>query len=326
VFSKNLFQNLADRKREVLSKRFGLNDLEPLTLQAIGDELGITRERVRQIENDALLTLKHQQASKLNKPFQIILDYLNRNGGLREESILLQDLGENRFQNYIVLFLTLGDDFKKIKETEDFFTLWTTEEKKIQEAKLIIKELVRELKRRNDLMEAEEMNKKISLNLEMPILISYIDVSKYIFQSPFGQYGLAYWPEVKPRGLKDNAYLVLKKEANPLHFKEIAQKIGELSNSKENILPESVHNELIRNDNFVLIGRGIYALREWGYKPGTVKEVIKDILKKANKQLSKDEVIKKVLEQRNVQESTVALNLQDKKLFKSNEQGKYSLV
>lgn len=326
TFSEELLQALTDRKREVLEKRFGLMAEGPLTLQAIGDELGITRERVRQIENDALLTLRHEQAPKLNKPFQLILDYLQKHGGLREERILLKDLGEDRFQNHIALFLTLGDDFKKFKETEEFFPLWTTEEKKVQEARNIIKELIRELKRRNDLMEAQEMSRRVSLNIELPVLISYIDISKYIFQSPFGHYGLVDWPEVRPRGLRDNAYLVLKKEGQPLHFTEIARKIGELPNSPGAVLPESVHNELIRNEKFVLIGRGIYALREWGYNPGTVEDVIKSVLKKANKPLTREEIIKKVLEQRDVKESTVVLNLQSKKEFKKDQKGKYSLA
>ncbi|OQX70831.1 hypothetical protein B6D52_03340, partial [Candidatus Parcubacteria bacterium 4484_255] len=251
---------------------------------------------------------------------------LQRYGGLREESILLKDLGEDRFQNHITLFLILGDDFKKFKETEEFFSFWTIEEQKVQEARNIIKELIRELKRKNDLMEAQEMSRRVTVNVQLPVLISYIDISKYIFQSPFGHYGLVDWPEVRPKGLRDSAYLVLKQEGRPLHFTEIARKISELPHSRGAVLPESVHNELIRNERFVLIGRGIYALREWGYSPGTVKDVIKSVLKKAGKPLSREEIIKKVLEQRNVKESTIILNLQNKKAFKRDSRGKYNLV
>ena len=120
--------------------------------------------------------------------------------------------------------------------------------------------------------------------------------------------------------------MVLKRENKPLHFTEIAELIGKLPSVQRKILPESVHNELIRNNRFVLVGRGIYALTEWGYEPGTVKDIIKDILKKSKKALSREEIVKKVLEQREVKESTVVLNLQDKKLFKKDSKGRYSLL
>jgi len=319
---QELLQGLDSRKKVVLQKRFGLADDEPLTLQAIGDDLDITRERVRQIENDAILWLRERKRSLLNKPFQQITDYLNDYGGLRAEQILLEDLGKNRFQNHVLLFLNLGDDFKRFKESDYFYTLWAIEEQKLEQAKRIIESLVKELEKRQALAEVQELVKKASI--DQPVLVSYIDVSKYIFQSPFGYYGLAHWPEVKPKGLKDKAYLVLKKEGEPLHFKDIAKSISKLPGVNTEVLPESVHNELIRNEKFVLIGRGIYALKEWGYSPGTVRDVIAEILKK--EPLTKEKIVEKVLEQRNVKESTILLNLQNRKYFEKNKQGKYTLA
>jgi len=323
---QELLQDIEPRKRKVLEKRFGLSDEDPLTLQAIGDELGITRERVRQIENDSLSWLRERRSSVLNKPLQTLLDYLESYGGLREETMLLEELGEDKFQNHILLFLNLGDNFTRFKETDDFFTLWATEEEKWNQAVEVVEALIKELEKRNDLMEAKELEEKAPLKVEEPVLISYIDISKNIFKSPFGYYGLANWPEVKPRGLRDNAYLVLKKEGRPLHFRDIAELIGKLPNSSGKVLPESVHNELIRNENFVLIGRGIYALKEWGYTPGTVREVITDILRSSKKSLTKDEVLKKVLAKRNVKESTVLLNLQNREYFSKDKKGKYTLA
>ena len=137
---------------------------------------------------------------------------------------------------------------------------------------------------------------------------------------------MAHWHEVRPRGLRDNAYLVLKKEDKQLHFRDITKLIGELPDSSGAVLSESVHNELIRNDNFVLIGRGIYALKEWGYNPGTVREVIADVLRTSKSPLTKDQVLKKVLKQRNVKESTVFLNLQNKEYFSKDKKGRYAIA
>jgi len=322
---EHAFQGLPSRKKEILERRFGLATGEPLTLQAIGDEIGITRERVRQIENDALAWILENRRAKLERAFQYFLDYFDGYGGLREERILLEELGRNKFQNHVLLLLNLGDDFNKFKETEDFYPFWATQIERLKEVKNIIQTIIQEFENRSAPMEIEELSSNITLNLPTPVLVSYIDISKFIFQSPFGHYGLVHWPEIKPRGLKDQAYLVLKREGKPLHFTEIADLIGRLPLVSKRVLPESVHNELIKNDRFVLVGRGVYALTEWGYKPGTVKEILIDILKENKKPLSKDELIQKVLEQRQVKEGTIFLNLQDKELFEKDGEGRYTL-
>lgn len=60
---------LVERERYVLTKRFGLDGGEPRTLEDIGSEMGITRERVRQIENRALMKLKRPSIAKTLEPF-----------------------------------------------------------------------------------------------------------------------------------------------------------------------------------------------------------------------------------------------------------------
>jgi RNA polymerase primary sigma factor len=49
---------LPAREREVLELRYGLNGREPLTLEEVGNAFGVTRERIRQIENNTLKKLK----------------------------------------------------------------------------------------------------------------------------------------------------------------------------------------------------------------------------------------------------------------------------
>ena len=323
---EDIFQELSSRKREVLEKRFGLTTDTAFTLQAIGNDIGITRERVRQIENDAFEQLRETQKDRLNKAFQYFSDYFKEQGGLREESKLLEDLGKDKFKNHVLLLLNLGNDFSKSRETEEFYSFWTIQSESLEQARNVIKNIIKEFKQNNSPMGIDEVGEKIDFNLKTPILISYIDISKIIFQSPFGNYGLVDWPEINPRGIKDQAYLVLKKENKPLHFTEIAELISKLPSISRDILPESVHNEVIRNNRFVLVGRGIYALKKWGYESGTVKEIIVSILKKSKKSLSKEEVIKMVLEQRQVKESTIALNLQNKKVFEKDKKGRYSLL
>ncbi|PIS34580.1 MAG: hypothetical protein COT37_01915 [Parcubacteria group bacterium CG08_land_8_20_14_0_20_43_9] len=321
-----IFHDLAPRKREVLERRFGLVGQEPLTLQAIGNQLKITRERVRQLEENAFELIRERQKAKLQKPFQYFLDYFDEHGRIRGEEKLFDDLGQGRFKNYVLLLLNLGEDFYKFKETDDFYPFWTTDPEKIQEVKTLLNFLIKEFKNTLVPLPIEEVGKRVPVGIKISVLVSYIDISKFVFESPFGLYGLVDWPEIRPRGLKDQAYLALKRENRPLHFMEITELIGKLPSVSRKVLPESVHNELIRNDGFVLIGRGVYALKEWGYKPGTVKDILVKILKQNKKGLMKEELLQKILEQRKVQASTIFLNLQDKTLFKKDKQGRYSLA
>jgi RNA polymerase primary sigma factor len=68
---RNVLSFLSDREREVLEMRFGLNDGKDHTLEEVGKEFGVTRERIRQIEAKALRKLRHPSRSKS------LRDYLN---------------------------------------------------------------------------------------------------------------------------------------------------------------------------------------------------------------------------------------------------------
>ncbi|MCD6271227.1 hypothetical protein J7J24_02640 [bacterium] len=324
---ESLLNNLDQRRKEILERRFGLKTGEPETLQSIGNDLGITRERVRQIIVATLNQIKEKNERVLTKPIQIIEDYFQQNGGLKKEEKIFQEMApEERFRGPVFFFLTIGDRFSRFKETEEHYSFWTIEQKAVLKAQKTITVTIEKLEDIKEPLPLEELKRKVRQKIEEKIFLSYIEISKLIAQSPEGLFGLISWPEVNPRGLRDKIYLVLKKEGRPLHFYEIAQRINQLPFQNKEVLPESVHNELIRSDLFVLIGRGIYALKEWGYEPGTVKDIIIKILKDANKPLTKEKILQKVLEQRMVKENTVILNLQDKNRFARTEDGRYFLI
>ena len=163
--------------------------------------------------------------------------------------------------------------------------------------------------------------KQKNLSTTDQALASYISTSKNINSNVFEQYGLAHWPEINPRGMKDKAYLVLKRLNKPLHFMQVASEIEKAGLAKKQAHPQTVHNELIKDSRFVLVGRGTYALTDWGYVPGTIKDVIAKSLSKSPKPLSKEEIVSAVLDQRQVKENTILLNLQNRKLFKKTGEG-----
>lgn len=307
----DFLKDLPQRTKEVVSRRFGLETGKRETLEAIGKDLGVTRERVRQIEEDGFSRIKPKLGQN-QKVFQYFIERIKSFGGLKKETLLLENLGEKQSQAQVCFLLTLSPDFKRAGETDELYPFWTLNQNSLALAKKVISSFYQELKKTNHPLTINDFTSPSALN--KTALVSCLEVSKIIQKGPEGLFGLKSWPEINPRGVKDKAFLVFKKEKNPLHFNKVAELIGE-------VLPQTVHNELIRDDRFVLVGRGMYALREWGYEPGYIKDVISKILKEANGPLAKEEVLKKVLEQRLVKENTVLLNLSNKKYFLRDSQG-----
>ncbi|MCX6755224.1 MAG: winged helix-turn-helix domain-containing protein [Candidatus Nomurabacteria bacterium] len=148
-------------------------------------------------------------------------------------------------------------------------------------------------------------------------------MSKKVGKNPLGEWGRASSPNVRTRGVKDYAFLVMRKNGEPMHFKEVADAITTTFGKKTHYA--TCHNELIKDSRFVLVGRGMYALAEWGYKTGIAREVIKDILKKDGP-LSKEDVVEKVMKERYFKKNTILVNLQNPKFFKKNKNGLYTTV
>jgi len=315
---KDFLKDLPERTREVISRRFGLSVIgaEKETLEQIGKSYDITRERVRQIEEDGLSILS-SKTKNYGKILKYFAQEIKKRGELKREDLLLEDLGGKLFQNQAFFLLTLGNQFQRFSETKDLYPFWTTNGGVLKGAQNFIQSFINKL---------EEIKHPISLkeygmanrSLVQPSL-SYLEISKKIQLTEKGLYGLREWPEVNPRGVKDKAYLVFKDENKPLHFSEVANLIPGKA------LAQTVHNELIKDPRFVLVGRGLYALKEWGYEEGVVKDVILKALQEAKKPLTKGDILDRVLKQRMVKESTVLLNLGNKRYFQKTPDGNYTV-
>lgn len=316
---EDIFSVLPVRQKEILERRFGIITGEKETLDSIGKDFKLTRERIRQIEKESFAKMeKEKEKRELKKVFFYFEKYLKENGGLKREDILLNDLGGDKFSKHIYFLLTFADDFFRISEDNKFYSFWTVEKGVTAKIESILKSILKKFEEINKLLSEDEILKKTKQ--EPKILRSLLEVAKEIEQDKENNYyGLIDWPEIKPKGVKDRAYLIFKKEEKPLHFTDIA----ELINNKAHA--QTVHNELIKDDRFVLVGRGIYALKEWGYENGTVKEVIFEVLKKAKSPISRQELLKKVQNQRLVKENTILLNLSNGEYFIKDKNGNYSL-
>ena len=333
MVTKRLVAVLPERAQDIIVRRYGLGkDDSRMTLEAIGQIYGITRERVRQIENYSLATIhKSDQYKKESAIFDELEKRVHELGAVVAETDFLNHVAKDAStQNHIHFLLVLGSAFVRMKENKHFAHRWHVDSQvaeKVEEAihklyeKLDDEELISESEViRSFLEHLQDVSEKYR---DEEILKRWLSMSKTIDSNPLGQWGRADSSSVSPRGIRDYAYLVISQHGSPMHFSEVARQIEEVFEKKAH--RATTHNELIRDDRFVLVGRGLYALTDWGYMQGVVKDVIKEILKKDGP-LTREEIVDRVLKERYVKENTIAVNLQDTDIFAKQDDGKYKLV
>jgi hypothetical protein len=331
--TKELLKVLSKRGQDVIVNRYGLGpQAKRMTLDAIGKKYGITRERVRQIENHSLITVRKSKEYKNSQPvFTELKEVISNLGGVIAEKELLKHLAKDEStQNHIHFLLVVGEEFKREKEDEEFKHRWHIDpdlQKKIEGAlrKLYSRLSDDELVLEGDLIntfleEVKDMNDKYK-NEE--VIKRWLALSHKIGKNPLGEWGKTDSANVNAKGMRDYAFLVIRKHGSPIHFKEVAKAISQYFNKKAHVA--TTHNELIKDPRFVLVGRGLYALAEWGYMSGVVKDVIKKIIEKEGP-LPKEKIIEKVLKERYVKENTIMVNLQNSRYFKKDKSGHYHIA
>lgn len=332
AISKALLSGLPDRARDVLRKRYGL-DGDRFTLEAIGQEYGITRERVRQIENFALKLVRQSNDFKAaGQVFAELAKIMENHGSIVHEDSFLAALSKDpAIQNHIFLLLVVGEPFTRLKEDDVFTHRWTTNLDLAEKVHQALKQLHGSLSA-EDLLSEEDLINNFSGKLKTCLKEAVIEpdkakrwlsISKCVNSNPLGEWGLDSSPNVRIRGIRDCAFLVMRRHGSPMHFREIAKKITEIFHKEAH--PATCHNEVIKDSRFVLVGRGLYALTEWGYTKGVVRDVIREILKKSGP-LTKEEIIQMVSKERYVKDNTIVVNLQNSGYFKKNKDGKYLAV
>jgi hypothetical protein len=331
--TKRLLAVLSDRGRDVIEKRYGLDEMtKRMTLEAIGKKYGITRERVRQIENHSIANLrKSKEFAKEAPAFGQLKEYIKSLGGVIAEEDLLNHVSHDKStQNHVYFMLVVGDEFTREKEDDTFKHHWHVDKVLSEKIHNSLKKLYGslsddELVLENDMIDSFlEYVKDVSDDYKNEEVIKrWLSLSKKIGKNPLGEWGKSESPNVHAKGMRDYAYLVIRKHGSPIHFKEVAKAITTYFNKKAHVA--TTHNELIKDPRFVLVGRGLYALSEWGYMSGVVKDVIKKIIEK-NGPLPKDKVIEKVLKERYVKENTILVNLQNPKYFYKDKEGRYHVV
>ena len=319
--------SLSEKEKNVIERRVWLK-WEKETLQSIWNSFSptITRERVRQIEESGIRKIwRIIKASILTDIQEKWIEFVKMSWGLASRdslvNYLIKELNLEKDINKGVLETIVQSDFDILKSKQKlgckiYFYLSKISRYNVD---VIHKEAIKVLKKKKDVIEKEELFKIVSENLKdlrgisAPLVGSFLELIDDIICREDNLVWLTKWKILNPKTLKDKAVYILKKEWTPMHFVDIANKIIEVL--EDNVKINTIHNELIRNEDFVLIGRGIYALREWWFKPGTVLDVISSILEKRNEPMSTEEIVKEVLKIRDVRETTIYMNLQNRQVI-----------
>lgn len=332
TLAKRLLSAAPPRARDVLIRRFGLGSRPQETLESIGERAGITRERVRQIEAAGLDAIRASKAFKEFAPaFDELARFVDSLGAIVPEETLFSHLGKDeKSRNRFRFFLVLGSAFYRERETNDFLARWHIDgatAKRIHDAlsKLYVSLADEEVIPEGEMLDRflEELKEVNDAYKEDEVLKRWLSLSKRIGRNPLSEWGRATAPSIRVKGVRDYAYLAVKRHGAPMHFSEVAKAIGTLFSKKVHVA--TTHNELIKDPRFVLVGRGLYALTEWGYKSGVVRDVIRDILNESGP-LKKDEIIDRVKRARFVKDNTILVNLNDSRYFKRMKDGRYAAL
>jgi hypothetical protein len=318
-----------EREREIIARRYGLFDRKE-TLEQIGELLGITRERVRQLEKSVMTKLR-QSGTELPHITEVetaVLATLTEVGQTARITNLTGALtAENtRTDQSRLAFLTeLCPHVSVVSEDDTYFQ--AAGDAKTHDTGTIKKEvsaLIEAIKNAGKPVETKEMSKLTTMPSDA-YATALASISKQL-ATLNNRWGLVKWPTVNPKNIRDKIYVILSENKKHMHFNQIAEAIKQSDFKRKDVTTQAIHNELIKDKRFVLIGRGIYALKEWGYKKGTVADIISEVLREAGEPLHRDEIVKRVLKSRFVKETTILLNLQSKPQFKRVAKATYQIA
>ncbi len=325
---KDVLSRFDKRTADILCFRYGLNGQKQRTLEDIGKVFGITRERVRQIIREAVKKALKAKITELDKIFEFVSFTIEQKSGIIEAEKLIGKVtaGDKNIYNSAKFVLELSglQLIEKSGEMKKSYISRNFNQDDWEKNKNIARNIL-ELENRlllPDELEIRLLNRTGSLATVKKIL-DYLEVSEEIKINNFGKWGLSTWPEVTPRNTRDKAYVIFREKGVPLHFREVANLIDKHKLNRRRTHIQTVHNELIKDNRFVLIGRGVYALAEWGYRKGTVKEVLEEILRKNSRPMKSEEIMEEILKVRMIKKSTVMINLNN--FFSKNEKNEFTL-
>lgn len=348
----------ADQK-EILEK---IGNIHKLTRERIRQIETSSIKRLRQLENldsylsglkNIIINLLEEHGGFMEKEylFNNLVNF-SIDGGKKNEN----KIKHKRHFDFLISKL-LPDEFETVGDSEQFKEFFKLKYQTLDYLEPLAKELLQKIRQEAKIFTTQEL---INLSKEIDIyksnqekfnparnsdisgilgndlfkeqaeavnnnkvIYSILQAAKEIEQNKFGFWGVKDWREISPKTVNDKIYLILKNNGRPMHFVEIAEKINQINFDEKKANAATVHNELILDEKYILVGRGLYGLKEWGYQTGTVADVVEKIITESVQLLTREEIINKVLAQRVVRRATINLALMDRNKFMLTADGKY---
>ncbi|MGH7237493.1 MAG: hypothetical protein ACREGF_03080, partial [Candidatus Saccharimonadales bacterium] len=288
------------------------------------------RERVRQLEKAIVTRLKFAgqslpHVSQAQAEFTKALEAVGGAGRISELAKRFSSDASRLDQARVAFLSELCPGITVIGENDFYYQsagITSLHDEKAMKSR--VETIITAIKKLGEPCSADKLADAVGHNSQPLQVTALASTSKQI-ATLNGRWGLIKWPMVNPKNIRDKIYVILKENGQQMHFNEIAAAIKGSDFKRKDVTTQAIHNELIKDQRFVLVGRGIYGLKEWGFKKGTVSDIIADVLREAGQPLHRDEIVKRVLKSRFVKEPTILLNLQGKPQFKRVSRATYDL-
>jgi DNA-directed RNA polymerase alpha subunit len=341
--------DLPQIQRDVLTRRFGLWNRKPETLQDIGDTRGCTRERIRQIESKALATLNWPVNAKRIQRFlgELFRDHFQpifqKGPGITTEDelrgvflSLFASAREGMAAEELIskAFLCDSSIYEEccIKTDDGLFAADENARRKYLAVVRSVQAYLAYVKKPvplSTLLKAVERNDLgDTSHLSEEAISHFIRMAPRIRTDDAGCFGLAEWRYMRPKTLRDMIVRALVDIGKPAHFTQVAMQVNERFHPSTPLNARNIHARLVYDqDTFVWQSNGVYGLSAWGLKKAPyVKDRLVEILKSAKRPMSLHQLIPKVLETCHCNENTPATILDmHRDLFVRLDKGIYGL-
>ena len=323
---------LNPKERDVIERRFSLDGKNKETLDKIGKSYSITRERVRQIEAVALKKLARiSMDPSMRQVHELAYNILEEHGRIMLEDHLVSEMLKNMSDtknidsNAMKLAMRVSDRMTKQDKNQFYRPFWRAADISLMEVKTLIKDIQKILRKNKDVMDTAALVSSLGDVYALETIDSVLAID-FSFKQAEDAWGLSSWRHINPRSIKDKIMITFREVGKPMHFTEIVNHVLKDFEARKMVTHQAIHNELIRHDDFVLVGRGLYALQEWGMPSGTVCDLIRDVLVENGEPMKRQEIINSVLEKREIRVGTISLNLQKYPFFRRVGRAVYEYV
>ncbi len=327
-----------DRSIDIIKRRFGFDSGERQTLDEIGKDYGITRERVRQIQERSIQRIKHPSTKGRSTIISIINDIFQKNQFIISDSeadyLIGKVFNTSKFDGSS--FLDMISDLGWIQKNKIGDVAFYTNNALKPTLSLTMTNVYSLLKASSTMISLEEIIKKIipsntkySENSDLQVIIKRIcSLDPRIEErmpERYTLYGLHSRTNIWASLIKE----VLEKEGEPLHFADITNSVNDMFPNTDNnhIDVRRLHSILIENHAFSHSGvKGTYGLTEWGFRKETTSELIEECIKKAGFPLHWKQIYNYVSKYKDTKPANIIAMLNSRDKFVRKGKGMFEVI